>query len=101
MDCEKAICGLYANIWKSSNRTEKGTTTKETVTKRGCYNCNEAKAYRLWTPNLRTVIKSRDIRFMETIKEHDDVTNKPLENLPFTVELFDEPTYVYITVEGQ
>ena len=31
---------------------------------------------------------------METTKEHDDMTNKPLENPPFTVESFDEPTYI-------
>lgn len=52
---------------------------------------NESKAYRLWKPTTRKVIKSRDVKFIEKITAPETLTDNTLEIPMFTVEnLFEE-----------
>lgn len=42
---------------------------------------SESKAYRLWCPRTKTIIKSRDVRFLENVTLEEESTNKNINEI--------------------
>lgn len=47
---------------------------------------SESKAYRLWCPKTKTIIKSRDVRFLENVMLEEEKTNEILE-IPINMKI--------------
>ena len=58
---------------------------------------DEAKAFRLWNPNKRKIVISRDVSFLKNIEYHDDETEN--EHEQFKYELINQKLYEETTEE--
>lgn len=90
----KPYVGFFRTIGSKTIALNKGQRRKNFQPKGDEYilvgYSEESKAYRLWKPGTKTVIKARDVKFFERIEPPIDVPSKEILTIPNKIAMIDE-----------